>query len=186
LAANATRPGVRCDDLAVCPWRRSTRSPSEPAPAAASPLDKREVWCLALNRIGGVLWWGWSFGAAGKRASDSIVVSCFGSQTGTKQRLETRPPLHLRATGKRRQFGSWSSEVDKKNPKTLPAVVVHRPRHRLCCRCHFRYRAADTRTQKRGTARVFYPSLASSSVCQPANIHHNIILFGACQGHQVR
>lgn len=69
LAANATRPGVRCDDLAVCPWQGSTRSPSEPAPAAASPLNKRAVWFLALNRIGDVLWWGRSFGAAGKRAS---------------------------------------------------------------------------------------------------------------------
>lgn len=114
LAANATRPGVRCDDLAVCPWQGSTRSPSEPAPAAASPLNKRAVWFLALNRIGDVLWWGRSFGAAGKRASGqagtkfSSSRSCFGSQTGTKQRLKTWSPLHLRATCKRRLSGSWS------------------------------------------------------------------------------
>lgn len=56
------------------PGKEAREAPANPLPQQRLPSTSEAVWCLALNRIGDVLWWGRSFGAAGKRASNSARV----------------------------------------------------------------------------------------------------------------
>lgn len=163
------------------PGKRSTRSPSEPAPAAASPLSKRAVWCLALNRIWDMLWWGRSFGAAGKRASSSARV---GRASAAKPGRNKGSKLGRLSSRGNLQTAIW--QLVKRRWWT-PAVVAHRHPAVLPAVISDVEVLTHARKKKRGTA----PSsrllpLPGLILCLPARQHHNNILFGACQGHQVR